>query len=311
MKNLYLFVLLSSVVVFSKTFGQRNGEIVNRAPVVFPQYSEVKDISWYYSSDEYGTAVSDKSISYEKITYLSDGLKVIGYLTTPRQPSEKKLPVVIFNRGSYIRNDIAFVHAPLFRMLVQNKFIVMAPALRGSEGGEGSDELGGKEISDILAIQEMLGSIPIADVDNVFMLGESRGGIMTFQAIRKNFPMRAAATVGAITNLEAYIQEQQWEDKILQNLWPDFAQRRKETLDSRSVIAWHDQIDVPILLLHGANDPQVKPTHALSLAQKLYESGKSFQVVILDGGNHILSQSAAEERDRQIVAWFKKHLKEN
>ena len=90
-----------------------------------------------------------------------------------------KYPVVIFNRGSYIRNDICFVHAPLFKMMVKNGFIVIAPALRGSEGGEGKDELGGSELADIMNIQEVLKEIEIADLENVFMLGESRGGMMT------------------------------------------------------------------------------------------------------------------------------------
>ena len=288
---------------------QKNGTIYNKENVVFPPYSTIKDISWYYPEEQYQSAISNTEVIYEKLTYFSDGLKVVAYLSRPALAVADKYPVVIFNRGSYIRNDICFVHAPLFNMLVKNGFIVIAPALRGSEGGEGKDELGGSELADIMNIQEVLKEIKIADVENVFMLGESRGGMMTFQAIKNKYPIRAAVTIGAITDLSAYIADQQWEEKTLTGLWADYNNNKKKILEHRSVLSWYEKIDAPILLLHGAKDPQVNPKHALSLAEKFSASGKSFQLMIFSDGNHILSGSATVERDRQIVSWFKKYVK--
>ena len=158
-------------------------------------------------------------------------------------------------------------------------------------------------------IQEVLKEIKIADLENVFMLGESRGGMMTFQSIKNKYPIRAAVTIGAITDLSVYIAEQQWEEKMLTGLWADYNHNKKKILEHRSVLSWYEKIDVPILLLHGAKDPQVNPKHALSLAEKLSASGKSFQLIIFSDGNHILSGSATVERDRQIVSWFKKYVK--
>lgn len=299
-----IFYFFSTRIVSS----QANGDIHHREPVQFPSYSTVKDISWYYPEDQYQAAISDQELLYEKVTYFSEGLKVIAFITTPLRPSTHKYPVVIFNRGSYIRNDIAFVHAPLFKMLVQNGFIVVAPALRESEGGEGKDELGGKELADIMHVQELLKKIKI-DTDNVFMLGESRGGMMTFQAIRNGYPMRAAATIGAITDLEVYVNDQKWEEKTLVGIWSDYSAHKKEILEKRSVLQWDKDINVPVLILHGAKDPQVKPDHALRLAQNFSTLGKTYQLVIFSEGNHILSGSVTAERDREVVQWFKKYLK--
>ncbi len=107
-------------------------------------------IDFYYTKIAYEKAVKNKNIVTEKICYLSDGLKVVAYLARPAEIENKKLPVIIFNRGSYIRNDIAFVHAPLFEKMVDSGFIVIAPALRQSEGGEGTDELGGNDLNDVM-----------------------------------------------------------------------------------------------------------------------------------------------------------------
>jgi dipeptidyl aminopeptidase/acylaminoacyl peptidase len=300
------------IVLWGLTFtaiAQKNGAIYSRETVVFPEYSTLKDIAWYYAEEQYQSSISSTEVLYEKLTYFSDGLKVIAYLSRPALPVGDKYPVVIFNRGSYIRNDICFVHAPLFKMLVKNGFIVIAPALRESEGGEGKDELGGSELADIMNIQGTMKEIKSADVDNVFMLGESRGGMMTFQAIKNKYPLRAAVTIGAITDMNAYIADQKWEEKTLIGLWSDYDIHKNKIIEQRSVLSWYEEINVPLLILHGAKDPQVKPDHALWLAQKLTSAGKSFQLMIVSDGNHILSGSSTEERDRQIVSWFKKFIK--
>ena len=68
-------------------------------------------------------------------------------------------------------------------------------------------------------IQAVLKEIKTADVENVFMLGESRVGMMTFQAIKNKYPIRAAVTIGAMTDLSAYIADHQWEEERLSGLW--------------------------------------------------------------------------------------------
>jgi dipeptidyl aminopeptidase/acylaminoacyl peptidase len=74
-------------------------------------------------------------------------------------------------------------------------------------------------------------------------------------------------------------------------------------------MSWVDEINTPLLILNGQADPQVKPYHALNLAKSLSEKGKVFQLVILEAGNHILSGTHTDERDRLVIEWFKKYLR--
>jgi dipeptidyl aminopeptidase/acylaminoacyl peptidase len=216
--------------------------------------------------------------------------------------------VIIFNRGSFIRDDIAYVHAPLFQKLANEGFIVVAPALRQSEGGEGKDELGGDDLHDIMNILPLLEKLPGTDRENVFMLGESRGGMMTYMAIKEGFKLRAAATIGAITDLSDYIADRPWDETNLKNLWDDYDQQKLVILQNRSVMTWHDSIHVPLLILHGAKDPQVKPQHALKLAQAFSDTGKSYELHIFSEGNHILSGPVTDARDAMVIAWFRKFI---
>jgi dipeptidyl aminopeptidase/acylaminoacyl peptidase len=45
-----------------------------------------------------------------------------------------------------------------------------------------------------------------------------------------------------------------------------------------------------------------------SLAQKLQELGKTYELIIYAGDDHGLSFNAADS-DRHIIGWFKRHLK--
>jgi dipeptidyl aminopeptidase/acylaminoacyl peptidase len=307
MRNISIVIVLLWTIA-QAGYAQRNGEILKTENVVFPLYDSVKQLSWYYDKPAYESASKDKSVVFRRIVYSSDGLKVVAFIVSAANTGTKKHPVIIFNRGSFVRNDIAFVHAPLFQKLVKQGFVVIAPALRQSEGGEGKDELGGREIADIMNIREVFPHLPYIDSTSVFMLGESRGGMMTFLSIKNGFHLKAAATVGAITDLGQYLNERPWDEKGLKDLWPDYETKKEELYKKRSVLDWTNEINVPLLILHGTDDPQVKPDHALKLAQSLSSQKKDYQLMILNKGNHILSEPVTEDRDKYIIEWFKKHM---
>jgi dipeptidyl aminopeptidase/acylaminoacyl peptidase len=296
------------LICISVCFGQKNGTIIKRANVEYPEYDKIEGIDFYYTKNAYEKALKNKNIVTEKIYYLSDGLKVVAYLARPAEIENKKLPVIIFNRGSYIRNDIAYVHAPLFEKMIDSGFIVIAPALRQSEGGEGTDELGGKDINDVMNLIPLISSLNYADTAQLFMYGESRGGMMTFMAMRENFPLKAAATVGAFTDLGLFIKDNPGMESVSKKIWVDYKETKEKIFERRSAVNWVKKLNTPLLIMNGNNDYQVKPRHSLNLAERMQVSGKKYQLIIFDGGNHILSGIHTEERDLQIIKWFKKHL---
>ena len=290
-------------------FSQSNGQIVSTTPIVYPAYEEIKDIFLYYEKTVYDNAVSDPGFRSEKLTYYSDSLKVIAFLCVPEPITKgKKYPVVIFNRGSYIRNDIAFIHAPLFRKFTSEGFIIIAPALRESEGSEGKDEMGGKDLNDIWNVLPLLHSLEYADTNNLFMYGESRGGMMTLQLLKRGFPVNAAATVGAITDFGLYVKNTPGIENFCRQIWPDYEEEKSELCRQRSAIEWADQINAPLLIMAGSNDRSVDPSESVLLAEKLKQLNKEHSLFIVEGGNHPLSGKWSDLRDSEILNWFKKYL---
>jgi dipeptidyl aminopeptidase/acylaminoacyl peptidase len=166
--------------------------------------------------------------------------------------------------------------------------------------------MGGADVNDLMNIVPILSQLDFLDTRNVFLYGESRGGMMVFQAIRDGFPGRAAATVGAFTDL-GEIASSGSGAATANTIWPDFEQRKNEIISRRSAIQWPERLSIPLLLMHGSADSDVPPTQTLLLATQLAKTQKEFGVFVFPGGNHRLQQRRIE-RDRQVVEFFRRHL---
>ncbi len=129
---------------------------------------------------------------------------------------------------------------------------------------------------------------------------------MTYQAIKRDFPVNAAAVFGAFTDLEALLaaNPDAYPPSMLKQFWPDFDTRKDEK--ARSAIYWPEQLDVPLLIMHAGRD--LSASQSLALAQQLQKLGKIYELIIYAQDNHHLSRNQ-DDRDRRAVTWFKRHMK--
>ena len=309
----FLILLLFIVPDTAEAADSKDGAIVERQTYQFPSYEKalqttsIRDIT---SKEEYERAIRDTNFEFKRLKYMSDGLKVTAYLYKPTRVSSSKLPAIIFNRGSLVVGDVAPELVSSFRRLASEGFVVLAPMYRQSDGGEGRDEMGGRDVNDLMNTVALAKSLGFIDVNNLFLYGESRGGVMTYFAIKKNFPANAAAVYGAFTDLEALIKERPevYRPQMLKQIWPDFDSRKDEIFRSRSANYWPESLGIPILIMHGGADWSVNPSHSLTIAQKLQSLGKTYELIVYAGDGHRLARNQ-EDRDRRAVAWFRKHIK--
>jgi dipeptidyl aminopeptidase/acylaminoacyl peptidase len=283
--------------------------IVEQMPYIFPQYEKAPQLAKNISKEMYEAAISDTNFELQKLIYLSDGLKVTSYLYRPKQLNGERLPCIIYNRGGYVSGDQAYLFAPFFRRLAGEGFIILAPQLRESDSGEGKDEVGGADLADVMNMLPVAQSLSYIDTTNLFMYGESRGGMMTYQAIRNGFPLKAAAVFGAFTDFEALINEHpEIYLPLGKKIWPEFERQREEIVAKRSALQWCESINVPIFIMHGGADRSVNPSQSLNLAMKLQSLKKVYGLVVYPFDGHTL-RTNQEDRDRRAIAWFKSHLK--
>ena len=276
--------------------------MLDRRQVDIPAYESTKGIERYASRDEYGAAARDPRFRLEKLAYWSANLKVFAYLYSPVRQGGKQ-PAIIFNRGSFVRDEFAGEVLAMFHRLAQAGFVVLAPMYRQSGGGEGRDEMGGADLADLMATVGVAEAIGTIDTSNLFMYGESRGGMMTYQAMRDGYPLRAAAVYGAFSDLRAFIESSAESRAAAPGIWPDFEQNAEAIYERRSALRWPERLHAPLLIMHGGSDRTVSPSQSLALAARLEQLGRPYELVIREGDNHVLSDWRAQ-RDAHAVEWF-------
>ena len=117
-------------------------------------------------------------------------------------------------------------------------------------------------------------------------------------------PIRAAAVVGAPTDLEQGLKENSGLLQFARTTWPDFEARKAEHIRERSAVLWADKLDTPLLLMHGGADAAVSRRQIMELAQKLDDAGKLYELIIYAGDDHGINTNA-EDRIRRTIDWFK------
>jgi dipeptidyl aminopeptidase/acylaminoacyl peptidase len=312
------FGLISLLLMLQVPSGQprTDGTIVRVEPYVYPAQGaftpqQIADRDHYYPNvaayEHAAEALKTSTNVLETITYSSDGLKVKAYLYRPRDPGTQRYPVIVLARGDMQHGDIGFLYAPYFERLSPYGFLIVAPQYRQSAGGEGHDEMGGADVDDVMNLARVIQQLPYADARNVFMYGDGRGGMMTYQAIRYHFPMNAAATVGAFSNLEELFTTDSILRKARDTLFPDYARRHAQINAKRSAILWAADLRTPLLLMHGAADTQVPAMQTLELAEALDRLKLPYSVVIYADDKAGASHNRLD-RDARAIAWFRAHM---
>jgi dipeptidyl aminopeptidase/acylaminoacyl peptidase len=264
----------------------------------------------YLTREEFETRVAAaRQIDCLRLRYMSDGFEVVAYLWKPKSIGDRKLPLLIFNRGGN-REFGKVLPSDVRRRFALEGFIVVASQYRGNDGGEGREEFGGADVRDVINLIPLAESLGYVDLNNIFMLGWSRGGMMTALALKHGMRVNAAAIGGPLTNLVAERKRRPiLAERVWAELMPGYGPNKaNEILRERSAVYWPEQIRAPLLILHGAADWRASPAETLEFAEALQRVGATYELVIYAGDDHGISVNGVN-RDRHIVEWFRKHLR--
>ena len=308
------FIVISFLITLSFfTPSAQNGTIVSRQSLDIFQNNELAD---RISFSENGKRILNPQYSYldsveiEQITYLSDGLKVNGYLATPKYGDNH--PCVIYNRGGNRSFGALNEYKAVFILakVASWGYVVAGSQYRGNMGGEGREEFGGSDVNDVLNLAPLFEKITKADTSRVALYGWSRGGMMTYLALTQSNRFKAAIVGGGLSDLWTWMETRTdtIETVFAQNI-PDYASNTKAALNARSAIRQVDKIckTTPILILHGTADSRVVPEMALDLSKAFLTEKIPHRLVLLEGGDHGL-RSFRTEVDLMVKAWLAKYL---
>jgi dipeptidyl aminopeptidase/acylaminoacyl peptidase len=291
-------VLIPIFLLTCAAYGQKQRLIVNMELLSAPINPKVKP-NYKDSINVYG------------ITYLSEGLKVKGFIAAPKQKGN--YPVIIYNRGGngdFGKLGFSYVNHVLGK-IAKEGYIVVASQYRGNDGGEGEEQFGGDDVNDVTNLIDILPEILNTDTTRIGMYGWSRGGMMTYLAHAKTNRLKAIAVGGAVSDLTKSITRPDME-QVFKNRIPGYLQNKDAELNKRSVIKWVNKLpkNVPVLLLHGSADWRVDVSQTYNLAQEFQKEGIPYRLMIFEGADHGITEFR-DEVYRQVVNWFDRFLKNN
>ncbi|UTW62773.1 S9 family peptidase [bacterium SCSIO 12741] len=249
-------------------------------------------------------------LDVSKITYLSDDLKVKGYLVQPKQKGN--YPCIIWNRGG-VKNYGAITTlraTAMMGMLAKEGYVVIATQYRGNGGSEGQEEFGGADLNDVLNLKQVLADIPHADTSRIGMFGGSRGGMMTYLALAQSDWIKAAAVLAAPVDRRASHKFRPHLEDSMYELVPGYEENKQAELDKRSPILWVDSFPktTPILIMHGNADWRVRTSHSLEMALELDVRRIPYRLIIFEGDDHGLSLHR-EDFYQELITWFNTYVK--
>lgn len=252
------------------------------------------------------------------ITYLVDDLDIQGFVVKPAgKAPQGGWPVVIFNHGG--NADIGqvrfqYIAARLFP-LVDQGMVVIGSQYRGTKVGDEvnpqrlRDEFGGADVNDVRALVSIARALPGADATRIGMWGISRGGMMSLLAARGSADFDALVIEAAPTDLLKALEERPDMETVFRTWIPGYEDNREQALRERSALHWIDELDsqMPVLILHGAEDQRVSAMHSMQLAEALQQRQRPYKLVIYDGSGHGLRERHQEVAE-EIVRWFGEKL---
>lgn len=270
-------------------------------------------IRWKFPQDDFERY--RRTLECRLITYRSDGHVVLGWLVQPKKrAANARLPVILYNRGgNRTLGALTFAHlfTHVFPMAEQG-YVVAASQYRGViptiDEKVSPDEFGGADVRDVTSLVRLVAAMPQADPANIFMIGQSRGSIMTFRALLDSpVPVRAVAIYSGVYDLHDVIRFRPEMEGLFRELIPGYDRHAKAELDRRSVNRWAARLPARtgVLVIHGEDDERAPPGSARTFAAQLAKLGRPHKAIFYPGESHFLD-GHVDEVHAETLAWFRR-----
>ncbi len=236
----------------------------------------------------------------EPMSYTTrDGLTVHGYVTYPVGLERENLPMVLYVHGGPWWRD-EWGYDPNAQWLANRGYVCLQVNYRGSTGygktflNAGDREWGGKMHEDLIDAVEWAVNEGGVDREKVAIYGGSYGGYAalvgaTFTPDVFRCAIDMVGPSSLITLIESF--PPYW-SSMLNNFKKRVGDPDTESdfLKSRSPLYKVDQIQIPLFIAQGANDPRVTQQEADQIVKVLEEKGLDYKYQLFEDEGHGLAK---------------------
>ena len=116
-----------------------------------------------------------------------------------------------------------------------------------------ADEFGGRDVDDVMRLIDLSRTLPGTDGDRVFLLGQSRGAMMSYLVARRRSDITAMATIAGATDLGAGLAWRPEMERVYRARIPGYADDKPAALRERSARRWAEHLPagMPVDLVYN------------------------------------------------------------
>jgi dipeptidyl aminopeptidase/acylaminoacyl peptidase len=269
----------------------------------------------------------NKLVAPQLIHYAGpDGKQVPAWLFVPKKfDRTKKHAAIVWihpdgvnqNYDGWHPDRNEAVYYEFHQYLLQQGYVVIAPDYRGSIG-YGRDwrndvymDVGGNDAKDARLAAKYLETLGYVDPARIGVWGLSYGGFFTLLAITQEPTwFRAAVDVAGVADYKLYYDDPYHGGWTTSRIGTP--EEHPDVYAQAAPMSHVDQIQHPLLILHGTADVNVPFIHSVLLMDHLLKAGKSDLVdfMVYPGEYHYFDRSfVVRDAWQRVDAFFKKNLK--
>ncbi|WP_409306063.1 alpha/beta hydrolase family protein [Peribacillus sp. SCS-155] len=235
------------------------------------------------------------------VTYMSGGLKVKGLLAEPNDG--KHYDGFLYLRGG-IKN-VGKVRPSRITQFAAQGFIVFAPFYRGNQGGEGDEDFGGEDRYDAISGFKLLEYHDRVKRDCIHIFGFSRGGVMALWTAIHCKTAASLVTWGGVSDMFLTYVERSDLRRMMKRVIGGSPNKYPNEYEIRTPLFRADEIDVPVLIIHGEKDTNVSVEHAFRLEKTLKMKRKYVESWYFTQFTHYFPPAINRQVVRDLTRWMK------
>ena len=255
-----------------------------------------------------------------------DGFNMPTILTLPNDTVDNpvNLPAVMLPHGGPESHDTLGFDF-MAQALASRGYLVVQPQFRGSSGFSkqhrtaGHGEWGRKMQDDLTDALAYLVDGGVVDPGRVCIVGASYGGYAALVGAAFTPDLyQCAVSIAGISHLPRMLQDDKSrygkDHAVMRYLEMSILDGEfdKEALKEISPYFFADQVQIPVLLMHGEDDKVVEFDQSRMMHRALSKAGKSVQLIRLDNEDHYLQEGSTRLQALQaMIAFVDQHIGNN